>query len=290
MSPDQPQRPMKVYGVDFSSAPSASKPITCFGFQLSGGLLHSPSLLCWQDLNQFAAFLNSEGPWIAALDFPFGLPSSFVQSLGWLRQWESYVEHIGNLTLVEFMGLVDRYRCSRSRGAKQPLRTTDRQCQALSPLMIHGIPVGRMFFEGAPRLLRSGVDVVPCRRTSHNRVAVEGYPALVARRLIGRRSYKKGRAKLTPFELRSNRQVLLDALVGNRLEPIYGVRLSLEALHAERAVLDPSGDVLDSLLCAFQAAWAFARRDRNFGVSRDCDETEGWIVDPAGCSDADADA
>ena len=49
----------------------------------------------------------------------------------------------------------------------------------------------------------------------------------------------------------------------------------------DKFVRDPSADALDSLLCAVQAAWAYVRRDENYGVPPECDPEEGWILDPA---------
>ena len=43
---------------------------------------------------------------------------------------------------------------------------------------------------------------------------------------------------------------------------------------------DPSGDHLDSLICAIQAAWAWRNRNDNFGAPSSTDTLEGWIADP----------
>ena len=40
---------------------------------------------------------------------------------------------------------------------------------------------------------------------------------------------------------------------------------------------DASGDLLDAVLCAIMAAWAWQRRDERFGLP--CfDPLEGWIL------------
>src|SRR5947199_6238453 len=83
-----------------------------------------------------------------------------------------------------------RYAEVRAIGDKLHFRTTDVLAGARSPMMLHRVPVGKMFFEGATRLLASDVSVLPCRPTSDSRIVVEGYPALVARGWIGKRSYK----------------------------------------------------------------------------------------------------
>ncbi|MYD88520.1 MAG: hypothetical protein F4Y14_21605, partial [Acidobacteria bacterium] len=43
---------------------------------------------------------------------------------------------------------------------------------------------------------------------------------------------------------------------------------------------DPTGDSLDALLCAVQAAWAWRNRSWLFGNAARVDPLEGWIADP----------
>jgi hypothetical protein len=43
-------------------------------------------------------------------------------------------------------------------------------------------------------------------------------------------------------------------------------------------VEDGSGDRLDAVLAALQAAWCWRRRARNFGLPRAVDPLEGWIA------------
>jgi len=43
---------------------------------------------------------------------------------------------------------------------------------------------------------------------------------------------------------------------------------------------DPSGDSLDALLCAIQAAWSWRQRHNGFGAPHNVDPLEGWIADP----------
>ena len=147
-------------------------------------------------------------------------------------------------------------------------------------MMLFRVPVGKMFYQGAPRLLASGVRVEPCRRNGDERVAVEAYPAVVARRFLGRTAYKRDRVPDTP-ERRSARETLLAGLESAVLRKVYGFAVEMDDYWREEFVSDPSADVLDSLLCAIQAAWAYARRDENYGVPPECDPNEGWILDPA---------
>jgi hypothetical protein len=46
-----------------------------------------------------------------------------------------------------------------------------------------------MFFEGAPRLLKAGVSILPCHPTDDSRICVEAYPRLVAKKYL-QRKYK----------------------------------------------------------------------------------------------------
>jgi predicted RNase H-like nuclease len=50
---------------------------------------------------------------------------------------------------------------------------------------------------------------------------------------------------------------------------------------AKNLAHDPTGDHLDALLCAIQAAWAWTMRDHAYGAPRDADAIEGWIADPS---------
>jgi len=145
-------------------------------------------------------------------------------------------------------------------------------------MMLYGVPVGKMFFEGAPRLLVSGVQIVPCHPRASDRVAVEAYPALVARKWIGRQSYKNDtRRKQTPDQ-RTARAAILNGLRREGRES-YGFELALDDEQAGSLLDDPTGDRLDALLCAVQAAWAHTQP--YYGIPPDCDPLEGWIVDPA---------
>ena len=43
-------------------------------------------------------------------------------------------------------------------------------------------------------------------------------------------------------------------------------------------VADGSGDLLDAVICATQAAWGWARRKSNYGLPADAPAGEGWIL------------
>jgi hypothetical protein len=54
--------------------------------------------------------------------------------------------------------------------------------------------------------------------------------------------------------------------------------LDLSRDQADACISDASGDTLDAVLCAVQAAWASSQPE--YGIPPGCDPLEGWIVDP----------
>jgi hypothetical protein len=179
-----------------------------------------------------------------------------------------------------FEETLTQYQASRPVGDKQHTRATDALAKARSPMMLHRTPVGKMFFQGAPRLLRSGVSILPCRPTETNTIALEGYPALVAQRWAGKVGYKSDERKKQTSEQQTARQRIVDGICSNELYILYGVTLALSQTLATRLVQEPMGDELDAILCAIQAAWAYTQRQQNYGIPKYCDDVEGWIVDP----------
>ncbi len=207
---------MNIYGLDFTSAPSRKKPITCAVCEITHNSLKLNECLKLSSFTEFEAFLRWDGPWLAALDFPFGQPRKLITSLGWhvldkpaLYTWEGYVEMISSMGKKPFEEALLRYCASRSVGDKHALRRTDVRAGARSPMMLHRVPVAKMFFQGASRLLASGVSILPCRPTNDSRKVVEGYPALVARRWIGKCSYKSDdRARQTADKVAARQRIL----------------------------------------------------------------------------------
>ena len=76
------------------------------------------------------------------------------------------------------------------------------------------------------------------------------------------------------------RAKILAALTSGALATRYGMNVVGDD---PELVDDPTGDSLDALLCAVQAAWAWRNRGRLFDGSRGgIDSREGWIADPGG--------
>lgn len=270
---------MKIYGLDFTSAPGRKKPITCTVCELQQDRLSVKDCLKLTNFDDFEALLCSDGPWLAALDFPFGQPRKLISNLGWPETWESYMQIIASMGRREFEETLNRYRESRPAGDKQHLRATDVLAGARSPMMLHRVPVGKMFFEGATRLLKSSVSVWPCRPMGDNRVVVEGYPALVARRFVGKRGYKSDERGKQTEDREAARREIVRGLRSSEMIGWYGFRVELSEEMNERLVRDAMGDELDAVLCGVQGAWAWLHRGREYGVPEGCDVMEGWIVD-----------
>ena len=271
---------MKIYGLDFTSAPGRRKPLIVLGCRLEDGFLRIEDSETLTDLGGFENFLRKPGPWVCGMDFPFGQPRSLVSALGWPEGWEGYVGKVGGLPKQEFEDGIRTDMATRPPGSKWRYRLADRRSGSSSAMMLFRVPVGKMFYQGAPRLLASGVRVEPCRRNGDDRVAVEAYPAVVARRFLGRTAYKRDAVPDKP-ERRSARETLLAGLESATLKEIYGFIVEMDGFWRGEFVGDPSADALDSLLCAVQAAWAYRQRDDNYGVPPECDPNEGWILDPA---------
>jgi hypothetical protein len=71
---------MRIYGLDFTSAPSKKKPITCAVGWLEEKGLHIGQVCQLIDFEQFEALLVEPGPWVMAIDFPFSLPQECQQT------------------------------------------------------------------------------------------------------------------------------------------------------------------------------------------------------------------
>src|SRR4249920_2461674 len=167
---------MKVIGIDFTSRPTRSKPLTCMQCTLGGNVLRANNLVQWPDFALFEEALNTPGPWIAGIDFPFGQSRKFIETIGWPDSWAAYVAHAGSLGRRGFRNALDAYRNGRSPGDKEHRRATDKAALSISPQKLYGVPVALMFFEGAPRLVRAGVTIPVLQSGDASRIVVEAYP------------------------------------------------------------------------------------------------------------------
>ncbi len=144
-------------------------------------------------------------------------------------------------------------------------------------------PVAYMLHAGVPLLLDAGVHLPGVHAGQDvdggRRVALEAYPGLLAREVLGRRSYKSdARAQQTPERLLA-RKDLVTALEHGQTR--LGLQLKLSHAQRDAVVDDASGDRLDAVLCLLQAAWAeraHAAGDPLYGLPPDMDPLEGWII------------
>lgn len=273
----EPPTPL-LWGIDFTCAPSRKKPITVARGQLSAGLLRLHSVDALPSLADFDALLATPGPWLAACDFPFGLPRDFVQAQGLGDNALAVITELQRRcpTRMAFRALVDAWGNTQPAGQRLVHRATDSAMvgiRSTSPLQTRYVPVGFMYYEGFSRLLRAGVHVPGLHvgaGVDTTRTALEGYPGFLAFELVGRRSYKNS----TEPDRLIARKDIVDALEQGRTR--LGLRLKLSHAQREALVDDASGDRLDAALCLVQAAWASTRP--RHGLPKRVDAVEGWIV------------
>ncbi len=268
-----------VIGVDFTSAPSRRKPIVVARGTLDDVVLHMHSLSSLVTFEAFDALLAESGPWIGAFDLPFGLPRELVTTLGWPMQWNALVAHIDAIGKDAFKLALNSVRESRPMGERYIARRGDSAAGSSSPMKLVNPPVGLMFFEGAPRIARSGVSVVPCSPADDLRVVLEGYPGFLARQ-ITKASYKKDGPEGRSASRLINRKLIVEALV-SASQLIGGLHVELPQSLRLACIDDGSGDALDAVLCAVQAAMAWRVCEggsRDFGIPLTADPLEGWIA------------
>ena len=278
-----------VRGIDFTSRPTRRKPILCVESLLDGNVLclAKNPFRYLENFDEFEELLAQRSPsglpTITGIDMPFGLALRFIENVGWPTEWESYVEEVGRLRRDEWRMKLDHYKADRPAGDKEHLRVTDAIAGSLSPQKQFGVPVALMFYEGAPRLVRAGVMIPGLREGCSERVVIEGYPAIMVRNLLGEKpSYKTDtKGKETSAQLEA-RRAILNALMNTGPSAPYFIEV--QGIEGHEVLLnDATGDHLDALLCAVQAAWAWRRGGPSFdssAVSTIC-RTEGWIADPA---------
>ena len=102
---------------------------------------------------------------MCGMDFPFGQPKSLSPlsagpRLGGLRRRDRWALE------GRVRGCYPGRHGARPPGNKWRYRLADRRCGSSSAMMLFRVPVGKMFYQGAPRLLASGVRVSPAAATA----------------------------------------------------------------------------------------------------------------------------
>ena len=280
---------MRVIGCDFSSSPSRRKPIVV---ALSDEILNEKgvsaaySLRCtlsklerFETLSAFGDWLKSDRAWIGGFDLPFGLPRELIETLNWSTQWQACMQHYASLSREQIRATFKAFCDARPVGGKFAHRAADGPAGSSPSMKWVNPPVAYMLHAGVPLLLNAGCHFPGLHPGNPEKVALEAYPGLLAREILGNRSYKSDdKTKQTPERLIA-RKDLITALEHGQTR----LNLRLKLTHPQRDGLidDASGDSLDAVLCLIQAAWALARHEQGaplYGLPLAMDPLEGWII------------
>ena len=272
-------------GCDFSSSPTRRKPIVVAWGTVQSGRVQLQSLERLESLEAFSDLLVRDRSWVGGFDLPFGLPRPLLEALGWPLQWDACIRHYVALSRAEIRACFAAFCQARPVGSKFAHRATDRPAMSSPSMKWVNPPVAFMLHAGVPRLLEAGVYLpgLQAPRPDAPRVALEAYPGLLAREVLGARSYKSDdRAKQTPERLIARKDLLTALELG---QTRLGLRMKLSTAQQEQLAEDASGDSLDAVLCLMQAAWAHGQNEKGsalYGLPEGMDPLEGWIVTAPG--------
>lgn len=255
------------------------------GALLQGGL-QLKQLHQFETLSSFQEFLLQPAPdhvrCVGGFDLPFGLPREWVEAMKWPTTWPECMDRYAAHSRDELRQLFKTFCDARPVGSKFAHRVTDGPAGASPSMKWVNPPVAWMMHAGVPLLREAAWTLPGLQEGRSNCVALEAYPGLLAREIVGHRSYKSDdKQKQTPERWVARKDILhgLD-LAQTRL----GLRLKLSASQHDTLLADASGDSLDAVLCMVQAGWA-ARQHENaqtglsvgYGLPN-FDPLEGWIV------------
>ena len=266
-------------GCDFSSSPTRQKPIVlALGLNINGRVQLS-KLEQITSLADFQAWLSQPQQWLGVFDLPFGLPRELVEHLKWPLKWPELMAHYAALSREDIRSTFASFCNARPVGGKFAHRACDVPAASSPSMKWVNPPVAYMLHAGAPLLLAAGVHLPTLHDGDTSRIALEGYPGLLAREVLGKRSYKSDdKAKQTPERLIARKDLITALELGQTR-----LKLRLKLTHAQRDALagDAKGDALDAVLCLMQAAWAqtqHAAGAANYGLPANVDPLEGWII------------
>lgn len=273
-------------GCDFSSSPTRRKPIVMAWGRLHGPVVVLERLESLPSLEAFEQWLLEPRAWTGGFDMPFGLPRELVSTLGWPLAWEACMRHYATLSRADIRAAFAGFCDARPAGGKFAHRACDGPAGSSPSMKWVNPPVAYMLHAGVPRLLDAGVVLPglwsPCATQDPprpRRVALEAYPGLLAREILGKRSYKSDDlAKQTPDRLITRKDLLTGLEAGHTR---LGLRLKLTHAQRDALVDDAKGDALDAVLCLLQVAWGqrhHAQGDPFYGLPADMDPLEGWIL------------
>jgi hypothetical protein len=267
-----------VLGCDFSSSPQARKPVVIALGRLNGTRVRLHEIHTFASLSDWQAWLSQPADWVGGFDLPFGLPRELIAHLGWPTDWPACMDHYATLSREHIRATFKAFCDARPVGQKMAHRATDGPAGSSPSMKWVNPPVAYMLHAGVPALRRAGVNLPGLQVGDPRRVALEAYPGLLARELIGKASYKSDdKAKQTPERWVARSDLLQKLELG---QTRLGLRLQSGNALREQLLNDPQGDVLDAVLCMVQSAWALQQHQAGhprFGLP-DFDPLEGWIV------------
>ena len=276
---------MRVFGIDFTSAPRSAKPITVACGRLTPGKTPVYAVDTVRELPSFAefeAFLRQPGPWVGGFDLPFGQPRPLIAHEGWPDTWPAFVKFFCGQPREK---LRERFRAwcdGRPAGDKFAWRQSDKPAGSSPAMRWANPPVAWMMHAGIGRMLEAGLSFPahahPGRRppragTGTARVALEAYPGFTARQVC-RGSYKSDLPAAQTAARAANRRLILRGLLAG--EAGLAPKLAVSPQWRRTLAADGSGDLLDAVICGLQAAHA-ALLPR-YGLPRRLDPLEGWIA------------
>lgn len=251
---------------------------------LEQGRVRVTELQRLDSLDAFSAWLHEPRSWVGGFDLPFGLPRELVQTLGWPTLWEPCMRHYATLARSDIRDHFAAFCDARPAGGKFAHRGTDVPAGSSPSMKWVNPPVAYMLHAGVPRLLEAGVHFPglqpePWPGAVPHKVALETYPGLLAREVLGHRSYKSDDSAKQNADRLIARKDLLTALEMGHTR----LQLRLKLSHAQRdgVIEDASGDALDAVLCLVQAAWGWQQHCQGvplYGLPPDMDPLEGWIL------------
>jgi hypothetical protein len=263
-------------GCDFSSTPTVRKPIVLALGREARGRVVLDRIEKIATHEGFAKWLAHPGDWVGGFDFPFGLPRELVEQLGWPLQWRECIAHYAQLSRAQIRETFAAFCDARPAGGKFAHRAFDKLAGSSPSMKWVNPPVAYMLHAALPPLIAAGVHMPGLHEGDPRRVALEAYPGLLARELIGKRSYKSDdKAKQTPERLIA-RKDLVTALEHGQTR--LGLALKLSNAQRDALAHDASGDSLDAVLCMVQAAWALRQGPPRYGLPTRFDPLEGWIL------------
>ena len=272
-------------GCDFSSSPTRRKPIVMAWGRLHGSVVVLERLESLPSLDAFEQWLLEPRAWTGGFDMPFGLPRELVTTLGWPLTWEACMRHYATLSRADIRAAFAGFCDARPAGGKFAHRACDGPAGSSPSMKWVNPPVAYMLHAGVTRLLDAGVvfpGLGPPQSTHDplpRRVALEAYPGLLAREILGKRSYKSDDpAKQTADRLITRKDLLTGLEAGHTR---LGLRLKLSHSQRDALVDDAKGDALDAVLCLLQVAWGqrqHAQGDSLYGLPTNLDPLEGWIL------------